>query len=119
MTEENTTIWTTGEERCHMGRKMPKPCPFPATVATPGRYPEDTPTLCAFHAAIMPLNEEADELNISLDLTRTYLIGVRRQPVPLELEGILERAEADFSARLELIRKTMKDLKTMEYALIR
>ncbi len=104
---------------CRMGSKMPKPCPFPATVPMPDLDPEEGPTLCEFHAALVPHNEQIDQLSISLSLTRTYLKAVRRQPMGLELEGVLERAAADFEARLELAQKTVRDLKVAEYELIR
>ena len=98
---------------------MPKSCPFPATVTMPDLDPEEGPTLCEFHAALVPHNDYIDQLSISLSLTRTYLKAVRRQPIALELEGVLERAEADFETRLELARKTIKDLKAAEYFLMR
>ena len=121
MTEETTTTTTTEAQgaRCRMGSKMPKPCPFPATESHPDDSPDNGPTLCAFHAALMPLSAEADWLGVSLELTRTYLKAVRRQPAALQLEEVLEHAEADFERRVELILGTINDLKAAEYELIR
>lgn len=103
---------------CIMGSSMPSPCPFPATEALPHHFPGDEAHLCAFHAATEPLAGELDELNLSLELLRAYLKGARRHAVT-PLVTILERAEADFSERLGVIEKTLKDLKAAEYVLIR
>ncbi len=98
---------------------MPKPCRFPATVSLPDWLPDDGPQLCEFHAAILPLADEVDELGISQSLARTYLEAACRHPGAEALVTVLEHAEADFSERRGLLEKAIKDLKAAEYALIR
>ncbi len=65
---------------CRMGSNMPKPCPFPVTVARPDESGKAEPELCAFHAALIPLTDEVDELNVCLELVRGYLEAVRQEP---------------------------------------
>jgi len=112
---ENTK---TEPKLCIMGRAMPNPCPFPATEALPHRFPGDEAHLCAFHAATEPLVDESNELAVSLDLVRAYLKGARKHDSG-PLVTVLERAEADFSGRLELIEKALEDLEAAEFKLMR
>ncbi len=109
----------TEQKLCIMGSAMPNPCPFPATEALPHRFPGDEPHLCAFHAATEPLVEEVNELGVSLELVQAYLKAARRHPTAEPLVVVLERAEAEFSERLELVDKTLKDLEAAEFKLMR
>jgi hypothetical protein len=125
MTKE-TRITSTSEaeesaagERCIMGRSLPDPCPYPATVPLQHRLGGDDLRLCAYHAATEPLVDESEELNVSLELVRAYLKGARRHGAAGPLVTILERAEADFSERGAVVDKVLADLKAAEYALMR
>jgi hypothetical protein len=127
MTEETRITSTSEAEECPpgeaalciMGRSLPDPCPYPATVPLPHRLGGDDLRLCAYHAATEPLVDESEELNVSLELVRAYLKGARRHGAAGPLVTILERAEADFSEREAVVDKVLADLKAAEYALMR
>ncbi len=123
MTEETKTTSTSEAEEhpalCIMGRSLPDPCPYPATVPLPHRYPGDEPRLCAYHAATEPLSDESNELGVSLELVRAYLKGARRSPQAGQLVAILERVEADFSEREAVVDKVLADLRAAEFTLMR
>jgi hypothetical protein len=102
-----------------MGRSLPDPCPYPATVPLPRWFDGDKLQLCAYHAATEPLVDESEELNVSLELVRAYLKGARRHGSAGPLVTILERAEADFEEREAAVDKVLADLKAAELALMR
>ncbi len=104
-----------GEDRDLPDGATPKPCPFSATVSLPDRLPENEPQFCEFHAAILPLVDEVDELGVS----QAYLKAARRHPGAAALVAVLEYAEADFSERRGLLDKSLRDLKAAEQKLIR
>lgn len=106
----------TEQKLCIMGRAMENPCPFPATVALPHRFGGDgeVPHLCAYHAATEPLVDESEELGMSLELVRAYLKGASRHSAAAPLITVLERVEADFSERMRMVDKVLKDLKAAE-----
>ncbi len=95
---------------CIMGSSTPNPCPFPATEALPHRFPGDEAHLCAFHAATEPLVDEQTEAAVALELVTGYLEDARGYGAAAPLVALLERAEADFSARLALAEKVLDDL---------
>jgi hypothetical protein len=103
---------------CIVGGSTDSPCPFPASVALPHMLPEGA-ELCAYHAATQTLWEESDELNVSLELVREYLDGARDYPGAAPLIEALERAEADFTARLAHVGNVIKDLRAAEHRLMR
>lgn len=107
------------QKLCIMGRSTDAPCPYPATESLPHRFGGDEAHLCVFHAATEPLVDEVNELGVSLDLVRTYLKDARDHPDARPLVRALERAEADFSERLELVEKVLDDLNAAEHRLMR
>ncbi len=113
------TEQTTERAACMMGRSTPNPCPFPATEALPHRFPGQEPHLCAFHAATEPLVDEQNELAVALELVTRYLEDARGYGAAAPLVALLERAEADFSARLALAEKVLDDLQAAEHKLMR
>jgi hypothetical protein len=108
----------TETKLCIVGGSTESPCPFPASVALPHMLPEGE-WFCAYHAATQPLADELDELNVSLELVRELHEGARDYPGASPLMQVLERAEADFSARLAHVEGVLKDLRAAEYRLMR
>ena len=108
MTENTTEL-----KLCIMGSATEIPCVFPATVALPHKSLEDG-GLCVFHAAMEPLVDESNELDVCLELVRTYLEDARGYAAARPLARVLERAEADFCARLGLIERVLEGLEAAE-----
>jgi hypothetical protein len=109
----------TEQKLCIMGRSTDSPCPYPASESLPDLFGEGGPHLCAYHDATMPLAEESDELAVSLELVREYLEGARAYPGASPLIEALERAEADFTARLAHVQEVLNDLRAAEHRLMR
>lgn len=89
------------EVKCIYGQSTERPCPRLGTVAQPGRLPEQD-RVCEVHAALTPLFDEADNLAFALEKldeleewTREYNNGPKF--------GLVERARAEFSERMELL----------------
>lgn len=113
MTETRTDLGI-----CGMGSKTEHPCPFPATVELPHKF-GDGYGLYAYHAATEPLVDEANELGAALEMIEAYLKDAREYTAAWRLVEALERIEADFSARMELAEKVLKDLEAAEFKLMR
>ncbi len=91
----------TEQATCIMGRSSSKPCGRPATEPVPN-WPEDDLVLCAFHATLEPLFQEAEDLSLGLALFKEWRKEARKhgnQP----LLKLLDRARVEFSERLTLL----------------
>ncbi len=104
---------------CIMGASTERPCTYPATEALRGwNEAKAAPVLCAFHAATEPLYTESDALALGLDLFKDWEAEARQHD-SAPLLGLLERARAEFSARLERVDKVLEDLEAAEFKLMR
>jgi hypothetical protein len=103
---------------CITGGSTDAPCPYPATVELPHKFPDGV-GLCAFHAATEPLVNEVNELGVVVELLRGYLKHACEYVAAEGLVEALEYIEADFSGRLELAEKVCEDLHAAEMALMR
>jgi hypothetical protein len=96
-------------ETCIMGAATESPCPRPAIDPVPG-WEDETPMLCAFHAAQEPLVDEVNELGVALEKLEAYLNDAREIGAGEQLVRALERIHADFSGRLEIAQRVLEDL---------
>jgi hypothetical protein len=102
----------TEQPTCIMGRSTGEPCGRPATEPIP-RYGDEGLELCAFHAALEPLYQEAEDLSAALALFKEWRKEARKygnQP----LLGLLDRVRAEFSERLKLLDQSAEALEGAE-----
>ncbi len=79
---------------CVTGRSTDQPCPRPAVARWRGRSP-----LCEEHYREAVVQEESDELTLSLDLLEAFVYEVRGHSLQV-LEENLERLQVGFQERL-------------------
>ncbi len=108
MMPENTTSILSKRDRCIMGADTDAPCPYPATEPML-RWSDETPRLCAYHAATEPLVEEYDDLNLALELFKEWE-ETAREHANRPLLDVLMRARLEFEQRRELVDGVLEDL---------
>jgi hypothetical protein len=79
---------------CIMGGSTDQPCPSPAVARWRGGSP-----LCEEHYREAVVQEESDELTLSLDLLEAFVYEVRGHSLQV-LEENLERLQVGFQERL-------------------
>jgi hypothetical protein len=89
------------EDKCIHGTSTERPCPRPATAERPGRLPDGV-RICEVHAALETLDDEVWDLALALeklDELEDYARKWGNRP----LLGLVERARAEFSERMEFL----------------
>jgi len=100
----------TEQAMCIMGRSTSEPCGRPATEPIPRH--DDAIELCAFHAALEPLCQEAEDLSLGLALFKEWRKEARKHGGNPPLLKLLDRGRAEFSERLKLIDRSVGDLES-------
>ncbi len=107
------------DKLCIVGQSTDSGCIYPATESLPHRFGrQGEPHMCAYHAALDPLWDDVNEMNLSLVLVRAYLKGARHHPGAGPLVTALERIEADFAERVGVVHKVLDDLREAERKLL-
>ena len=93
--------------KCTIGSSTAYPCPRPGTL--PFWTDGSGPRVCDLHGALGPLEEEARDLGLALEELEELEERARKAD-NRPLRGVVERARAEFSERLELLEENTQTI---------
>lgn len=96
------------EVRCTWASATENPCSRPGTVEQPDRLPAGV-KLCEVHAAIIPLWDDVNDLGLALEKLEE-LEEYAEESGNRPLLGLMERARAEFSERLQFLEEHLKSV---------